>query len=110
MRRRMRYRPSRANCIFGGIVGIIFTCIGLFVAIPAAGAFGVLWTLIALAISATTNPLARRALEQLSALRGCEAHSTVILSRVDSETLNRLGMYVTCDPIYEEEDRKYHKN
>ena len=51
MRRRMRYRPSRANCIFGGIVGIIFTCIGLFVAIPAAGAFGVLWTLIALAIT-----------------------------------------------------------
>ena len=51
MRRRMRYRPSRANCIFGGIVGIIFTCIGLFVAIPAAGAFGVLWTLIALAMT-----------------------------------------------------------
>ena len=49
MRRRMRYRPSRANCIFGGIVGIIFTCIGLFVAIPTAGAFGVLWTLIAMA-------------------------------------------------------------
>ena len=51
MRRRMRYRPSRANCIFGGIVGIIFTCIGLFVAIPTAGAFGVLWTLIALAMT-----------------------------------------------------------
>ena len=24
-------------------------------------------------------------------------------------TLNRLGMYLTCDPVYEEEDRKYHK-
>ena len=43
--------------------------------------------LIALAISATTNPLAKRALDQLSALRGCEAHSTVILSPVRSHYL-----------------------
>ncbi len=28
---------------------------------------------------------------------------------VDTSTLNRLGMYLTCDPVYEEEDRKYHK-
>ena len=36
-------------------------------------------------------------------------HSTVILSSVDSDTLNKLGMYLTCDPVYEEENRKYHK-
>ena len=51
MRRRMRYRPSKASCIFGGIVGIIFSCIGLFVVIPSFGPFGILWTLIAIGIT-----------------------------------------------------------
>ena len=40
---------------------------------------------------------------------GSDVHSTVLLSGVDTGTLNRLGMYLTCDPVYEEEDRKYHK-
>ena len=65
--------------------------------------------LIALSSSILENKYAEAALNQLPNLKGCDMHSTVILSRVDSETLNRLGMYVTCDPIYEEEDRKYHK-
>lgn len=47
-RRRMRYRPSKASCILGGIVGLVFTCIGLFVVIPTFGLFGILWTLLAL--------------------------------------------------------------
>ena len=64
--------------------------------------------LIALAISATTNPLAKQALEQLSALRGCEAHSTVILSPVDSGTYSRLGLRLTCEPQYET-NKLYHK-
>lgn len=51
MRRRMRYRPSKASCIFGGIVGIIFTGIGVFAVIPTFGAFGILWTLIALGMA-----------------------------------------------------------
>ena len=51
MRRRMRYRPSKASCIFSGIVGIIFTGIGCFVVIPTFGAFGILWTLIALGMT-----------------------------------------------------------
>ena len=37
-------------------------------------------------------------------------HSTVILSSVDTDTIKRLGMYLTCEPAYEQEDRKYHKN
>ena len=44
-----------------------------------------------------------------NSLKGCDVHSTVLLSGVDTGTLNRLGMYLTCDPVYEEEDRKYHK-
>ena len=65
--------------------------------------------LIALSSSAATNELAAAALHQLPNLKGCDVHSTVLLSGVDTGTLNRLGMYLTCDPVYEEEDRKYHK-
>ena len=41
--------------------------------------------------------------------KGLRQHSTVLCIRRDTGTLNRLGMYLTCDPVYEEEDRKYHK-
>ena len=57
-------------------------------------------TLIALSISAATNPTAELAMEQLSALRGCEVHSTVILSPVDEKTFKRLGVNLTCEPKY----------
>ena len=65
--------------------------------------------LIALSSSAATNPLARQAMEQLPKLHGCEAHSTVLLSAVDEQTFKRLGVNLTCEPCFEEEDRKYHK-
>ena len=55
-------------------------------------------TLIALAISASSDPVTARALDQLSALRGCEAHSSVMLSHVDMETYQKLGMNLTCEP------------
>jgi uncharacterized protein (UPF0371 family) len=57
--------------------------------------------LIALSISAQTDPVARIALEQLPKLRGCELHSSVILSIVDESTLKRLGLNVTCEPAYQ---------
>ena len=57
-------------------------------------------TLIALSISAATNPMAERAMEQLDKLRGCEVHSSVILSPVDERTFRRLGINLTCEPRY----------
>ena len=66
--------------------------------------------LIALSSSAARDEQAKLALKQLSELKGCEAHSTVILSSVDSSLLRKLGIQVTCEPKYEEEDRLYHKN
>jgi uncharacterized protein (UPF0371 family) len=64
--------------------------------------------LIALSICALSDDRAKLALEQLPKLRGCEAHSTVILSQVDSSVFNKLGMYVTCEPKYQTK-RLYHK-
>ena len=57
-------------------------------------------TLIALSISAASSPMAELAMEQLSKLRGCEVHSSVILSAVDEKTFKRLGVHLTCQPKY----------
>lgn len=65
--------------------------------------------LIALSICALTDPLAKRALDQLPKLRGCEAHSTVILSQVDLGVLHKLGVNVTCEPKYQTK-KLYHKS
>ena len=57
-------------------------------------------TLIALSISAATNPMAEHAMQQLSKLRGCDVHSTVMLSPVDERTFKRLGVNLTCEPQF----------
>ncbi|MBE6978725.1 MAG: DUF1846 domain-containing protein [Ruminococcaceae bacterium] len=57
-------------------------------------------TLIALSISAVSNPIAEKAMEQLSKLRGCDVHSSVILSPVDEKIFKRLGVNLTCEPRY----------
>ncbi len=56
--------------------------------------------LIALSISAVTNPDAEKAMEQLGNLRGCEVHSTVMLSQIDEKVFKRLGVNLTCEPNY----------
>ena len=64
--------------------------------------------LIALSISAVTNPLAERVLKKLDDLRGCDAHFSVILSEEDEKLYKRLGIHVSCQPRYEIK-RLYHK-
>ena len=64
--------------------------------------------LIALAISGLTNPLAAMVQEQLSSLRGCDAHFSVIISEEDAKLYKRLGINVSCEPKYEVKSL-YHK-
>jgi len=64
--------------------------------------------LIALSICAATNPTAALAMEQLPKLKGCEAHSSVILSRVDENVFQKLGINITCEPQYQTK-KLYHK-
>ncbi len=56
--------------------------------------------LIALSICAASDPRAEMAMEQLPKLRGCQVHSSVILSAVDEKTFKRLGVNLTCEPRY----------
>lgn len=64
--------------------------------------------LIALAVSAATNPTAERALKQTEKLEGCEIHSTVILSEVDRNVFRKLKMNLTCEPKYQTK-KLFHK-
>ena len=57
--------------------------------------------LIALASSANLDPRAAQALDCLSALRGCQAHCSVILSPADETTYKKLGLQLTCEPKYQ---------
>lgn len=65
--------------------------------------------LIALSICTATNPIAELVLDQLPKLKDSEAHSTVILSQVDINILKKLGINVTCEPIYNNK-MLYHNN
>ena len=57
--------------------------------------------LIALTICAESDDNARVALGQLDKLRGCEAHSSVILSGIDENVFAKLGVNLTCEPRYQ---------
>lgn len=63
--------------------------------------------LIALSASAATDHNAQIALEQLPKLKGCEVHTSVLLSDVDVKIFKKLGVNLTCEPIYEEK-KIYH--
>ena len=64
--------------------------------------------LIALSICAVTNPMVELAIDQLDKLRGCEAHSSVILSHVDAELFKKLGVNLSFEPKYQAK-KLYHK-
>ena len=63
--------------------------------------------LIALSISAATNPTAQVAMEKLAMLKNCQVHSTTILPTSDEQTLRKLGIDVTCDAEYASESLFY---
>ena len=64
--------------------------------------------LIALSSSVSENEYAAKAMEQIPNLKGCDIHSTVILSQVDQVTCGKLGMHLTCTPQYET-NKLYHR-
>ena len=55
--------------------------------------------LIALALTSVSSGNAKRAMEQIPKLRGCQVHTSVMLSEADSKTFKRLGVDLTCEPV-----------
>ena len=64
--------------------------------------------LIALSISAATDPRAKLAMEQIPKLRGMQAHATVILTSGDESMFKKFGVNLTCEPQYQTK-KLYHK-
>ena len=57
--------------------------------------------LIAMAVDSVTSDYCSEALDALEKLKGCEVHSSVLLSEVDVNVFKKLGMHLTQDPIYQ---------
>ena len=57
--------------------------------------------LIALAITAASSETAKKAMDSLKELKCAELHSSVILSPVDVATFRKLGINLTCEPVYQ---------
>ena len=68
------------------------------------GALNLEEILMVLSISAVTNPVASLALSKLPLLKDSQAHATVILNNLEEQTFRKLGIEVTSDPIYPNED------
>ena len=64
--------------------------------------------LTALSICALTDINARNAMNKISDLRGCEVHASVILAQVDESVFRKLGVNLTCEPVYQTK-KLYHK-
>lgn len=54
--------------------------------------------LIALSICGITNPIIEKAINNLSKLRGCEAHSSYIIEKSELNVIKNLGITLTCEP------------
>ena len=61
-------------------------------------------TLIALSVSANSNPTAKLALSQLRKLAGCEMHISHLPTPGDEAGLRKLGINLTCDPKFASRD------
>lgn len=57
--------------------------------------------LIALSIIADNDEVAERAFSKLPELKGCDVHSSVIISKIDEAQYKKLGMFVSSEPEYQ---------
>ena len=76
-RRRVRVQPSKPAMYLSLFVGIIFVLVGIFIAIPTFGLFGIFWTLVAVGITATN----------VAPLFGKEGHTRQIIIEDEYEDL-----------------------
>ncbi len=55
--------------------------------------------LVALSVLSQADENCRKALSVLPQFRGCQVHSTVMLSEVDRKIFKKLGVGLTCEPV-----------
>ena len=84
---RLRVRQNPVASFFGGVVGIVFFIVGMIFVIPHAGAFGMVWTLLALAGAVTSfyNALSNRGIAD-RIIDVPDAHAATAWQSADAET------------------------
>lgn len=65
--------------------------------------------LIALSVSAASNPTAQLALAQLPKLKGCQAHTSVMIGTVDMKQFKKLSIQATFEAKYEKTSTLFHE-
>ena len=55
--------------------------------------------LVAISMLSSTEENCKKAIAQLPKLKGCQVHSTVMLSEIDRKIFKKLGVDLTCEPI-----------
>lgn len=55
--------------------------------------------LVALSVLSDTDENCSKALQQLPNLRGCQVHTTVMLSDIDRKIFKKLGIGLSCEPV-----------
>lgn len=65
-------------------------------------------TLLALSVTSASDEIAKKLIEHVPDLRGCDAFFSVIISDTDARLYHNLGINVSCEPKYEQR-RYYHK-
>ncbi len=63
--------------------------------------------LIALSICAATNTMAEKALSKIDMLKNCKAHSTTIMNSTDEQMFCRLGIEITTDAVFSNNNLYY---
>ena len=63
--------------------------------------------MIALSICSVTNSMIEKALTALSLLKDCEAHATYMVTNGDLKSLKKLGIILTCEPVFYSENLFY---
>jgi uncharacterized protein (UPF0371 family) len=56
--------------------------------------------MVALSICTAKNEKAKLAMKQIPKLKGCDAHCTYIMSSAEEKTLKKLGINITCEPVF----------
>ena len=56
--------------------------------------------MVALSICTRNNEKAKQAMQQITKLKGCDAHCTYILPTSEEQTLKKLGINITCEPVF----------
>lgn len=56
--------------------------------------------MVALSICTERNEKAKQAMQQITNLNGCDAHCTYILPTSEEQTLKKIGVNITCEPVF----------